>query len=74
MTTGEFVMKNKEMNASKDINKILNNAQQASSRSHSMDMKIVDNSLYKKETPEFLRIMDKPNYQNIIHRDPNGEP
>lgn len=66
-------MEKDHMNVTQDLNKILGDHKYPSSRAASVDINKGD-SKYPKETPEFLRILDKPNYNNVIHRDPNGRP
>lgn len=62
----------RDLEATKDMNKILDKHKTLSSRGHSIDkIHLPKNHL---DAPDFMRVLDDPKYKNVAHKDPNGEP
>ena len=66
-------MEKSHMDVSKKMNDLVDGYQTMQSRAQSIDYK-KKSDIYYEDTPDFLRILDNPKYQNIVHKDPNGEP
>ena len=61
-----------DMDASKEINKLLKNHQPVSVRANTIDR--AKDTLIQKDAPDFLRALDNPRYKNVIHKDTDGKP